>query len=70
RADIDRVINNMLTIISKVQPNEIIWDHHLCRGLFKSKLKKVYSYAEKAGVRLCTAAEHMGHNPLIEQLKN
>ncbi len=69
RADIIRVVNNMLTVMSQVRPNEIIWDHHLCRGLFRSRLKKVYSYAEEVGVRLCTAAEHMGHKPLIEQLK-
>ncbi|MFQ6125167.1 MAG: MBL fold metallo-hydrolase [Candidatus Heimdallarchaeota archaeon] len=69
KAEIDRIVNNMLTIMSQTRPKKIIWDHHLCRGLFKSKLKNVYSYAKKMGVRVCTAAEHMGHKPLIEQLK-
>ncbi|MFQ6094734.1 MAG: MBL fold metallo-hydrolase [Candidatus Bathyarchaeia archaeon] len=69
RTDIDRVVKNISNIMSKVQPKEIIWDHHLCRGPFRSRLKKVYSYAEEVGVRLCTAAEHMGHKPLIEQLE-
>ncbi|MFQ6076991.1 MAG: MBL fold metallo-hydrolase [Candidatus Bathyarchaeia archaeon] len=69
RADIDRVVKNMLNIVSEARPKEVIWDHHLCRGPFRSRLKKAFSYAEEVGVRLCTAAEHMGRKPLIERLR-
>lgn len=69
KAEIDRVIKNMVTIMSQSRPKEIIWDHHLCRGLFRSRLKKVYSHAKEIDVRLHTAAEHMGNKPLIEQLQ-
>ena len=68
KEDIERVINNMQSIIHEANPSIIIWDHHLCRGPFRSKLKRVYSYARKMRVKICTAAEHIGYKPLIEQL--
>jgi len=68
KEDVDRITKNMLAIISQARPKEVIWDHHLCRGPFRSHLKKVFSYAEQMGVKLCTASEHMGYKPLIEQL--
>jgi len=66
--DLNRVVKNMSEILT-VKPKEVIWDHHLCRGLFREKLEKVYSLAKENKVRLCTAAEHMGKKPLIEKLK-
>ncbi len=68
KEDVERVIKNMQTIIHEAKPREIIWDHHMCRGLFRSRLEKVYSYAKKRGVKICTAAEHIGRKPLIEQV--
>jgi len=68
KKDVSRVVGNMQTIIREVKPSEIIWDHHMCRGLFRSKLKKVYSYAKEMGVKIHTAAEHIGRKPLIEQV--
>jgi len=68
KEDVERVVDNMKNIIREAEPSEIIWDHHMCRGLFKPKLKKVYSYAEKVGVKIQTAAEHIGRKPLIEQV--
>ena len=68
KEDVERVVKNMQTIIHEAKPREIIWDHHMCRGLFRSKLRKVYSYAEEMGVKICTAAEHIGRKPLIEQV--
>jgi len=68
KEDVDHVVNNMQTIIHEAEPSEIIWDHHMCRGLFRSKLKRVYSYAKEMGVKICTAAEHIGRKPLIEQV--
>jgi len=68
KEDVERVIRNMQTIIHEVKPSGIIWDHHMCRGLFRPKLKKVYSYAKKIGVKICTAAEQVGRKPLIEQV--
>jgi len=68
KEDVERVIKNMQTVIHEAKPRGIIWDHHMCRGLFRSKLKKVYSYAKKMGVKICTAAEHIGRKPLIEQV--
>jgi len=68
KEDVERVVKNMRTIIREAKPQKIIWDHHMCRGLFRSKLKKAYSYAKKMGVEICTAAEHVGRKPLIEQI--
>jgi len=68
KEDVERVVNNMQTIIHEAEPSEIIWDHHMCRGPFRSRLKKVYSYAKEMGVKICTAAEHIGRKPLIEQV--
>jgi len=68
KEDVERVANNMQTIIREAEPSEIIWDHHMCRGPFRSKLKKVYSYAKRMEVKICTAAEHLGRKPLIEQI--
>ncbi|MBC7129944.1 MBL fold metallo-hydrolase [Candidatus Bathyarchaeota archaeon] len=68
KEEIIQVVKNMQKIIYEAKPQGIIWDHHLCRGPFRSKIKKVLTTAEKAGVRLCTAAEQLGRKPLIEQL--
>ena len=68
KEDVERVIKNMRIIIHEAKPRGIIWDHHICRGLFRSKLKKVYSYAKEMGVKICTAAEYIGRKPLIEQV--
>jgi len=68
KEDVEQVIENMQTIIREARPRGIVWDHHLCRGLFRSKLKRVYSYAEKLNVKICTAAEYIGRKPLIEEV--
>jgi len=68
KEDVERVVKNMQAIIRKAEPSEIIWDHHMCRGLFRSKMRRVYSYAKKMEVKICTAAEHIGRKPLIEQV--
>jgi len=68
KEDVKRVIKNMQTVIREAKPLEIIWDHHMCRGLFRSKLKNVYSLAKEMEVKICTAAEHIGRKPLIEEI--
>jgi len=70
KEDVERVVKNMRAIIRKVRPQGIIWDHHMCRGPFRSKLSAVYSFAEKMNVKICTAAEHMGLKPLIEKISS
>lgn len=69
KEDIKNVIDNMQRIICEARPSKIIWDHHICRGVFKPKMREVYSCAERKGVNICTAAEHMGLKPLIERVK-
>ncbi len=69
KADVIRVVRNLSIIMSKARPKQVILDHHLCRGPFRSRLKKAYSYSRRVGVKLFTAAEHMGYKPLIEQLR-
>ena len=69
REEIKNVINNMQRIICEARPSKIIWDHHICRGVFKPKMREVYSCAEREGVNICTAAEHIGLKPLIERVK-
>lgn len=69
KTDLTRVIKNISIIMSKARPKQVILDHHLCRGPFRSRLKKAYAYSKKAGVKLCTAAEQLGRKPVIEQLE-
>ena len=69
KEEIKNVINNMQRIICEARPSKIIWDHHICRGIFRPKMREVYLYAEKEGVDICTAAEHIGLKPMIEQVK-
>ena len=69
KEDIKNVINNMQRIICEARPSKIIWDHHICRGIFRPKMREVYSCAKRKGVDICTAAEHMGLKPLIERVK-
>jgi hypothetical protein len=70
KEDVERVVKNMKAIIREASPRGIIWDHHMCRGPFRSKLRDVYSYAKRRGVKLQTAAEYMGRKPLIEQVSS
>ena len=67
--EVDRITKNMMAILSQAKPKEIIWDHHLCRGPFRKQVEEVFSHAEELGVKLCTASEHIGFKPLIEQLQ-
>ncbi|MCD6593420.1 MBL fold metallo-hydrolase [Candidatus Bathyarchaeota archaeon] len=69
KEDIKNVIDNMQRIICEARPSKIIWDHHICRGIFKPKMREVYSCAKRKRVNICTAAEHMGLKPLIERVK-
>ncbi|RJS93205.1 hypothetical protein CW705_01815 [Candidatus Bathyarchaeota archaeon] len=68
KEDVEQVIKNMQNIMREARPRGILWDHHMCRGLFRSKLKRVYSYAKKLNVKICTAAEYIGRKPLIEEV--
>jgi len=68
KEDVEQVIKNMQKIMREARPRGILWDHHMCRGLFRSKLKRVYSYAKKLNVKICTAAEYIGRKPLIEEV--
>jgi hypothetical protein len=70
KEDVERVVRNMKTIIREASPRGIIWDHHMCRGPFRSKLREVYSYTKRMGVKIWTAAEYMGRKPLIEQVSS
>ncbi len=70
KEEIKQSIKNMQKIICEAKPIGIIWDHHLCRGIFRSKMKDVFAAAKKMGVCLSTAAEHLGRQPLIEELEN
>jgi len=69
KEEIKNVIGNMQRIICEARPSKIIWDHHICRGIFKPKMREVYSCAKRKGVDICTAAEHIGLKPLIERVK-
>jgi len=68
REDVEWAAKNMRLIIRDARPTEIIWDHHMCRGLFRDRLGDVYECAERMSVKLCTAAEHIGRKPLIEHV--
>jgi hypothetical protein len=66
RINLDRGINNLIWIIKECVPAIIIYDHHLLRDpLYRERTAKVWEAAEDMHVRLMTAAQYMGHVPVV-----
>ncbi len=69
RINLERAVRNIITIIHELEPELIIYDHHLLREKrWRERVSPVYSEAGKKGVRILTAAEYMGKKPLIDTL--
>ncbi|MFQ6082875.1 MAG: MBL fold metallo-hydrolase [Candidatus Aminicenantia bacterium] len=69
--NLERAITNVCSILQKIRPKIIIYDHHLPRDLrFKERMFKIYQTAEIEDQVLLTAAEWFGQEPLILTLKN
>ena len=67
RINLERTINNTLHIIKKIQPEILIWDHHLTREeKFKKRTKKVWDYAKEHKINLKTASEYLGKEPVLK----
>ncbi len=68
RINLQRAVNNALTIISSC-PRLVIYDHHLLRERkWRERVKPVLEEAAKRDVLCMTAAEVLGKKPLIDLL--
>jgi len=59
--ELEESLKNLSEIISGKFLQEMIIDHHLLRDLeWRSRIRPVIELAEACGVKICTAAAHMG----------
>ncbi|HIH96874.1 MAG TPA: MBL fold metallo-hydrolase [Thermoplasmata archaeon] len=64
--NLKRTIENASRIVSSVNSELIIYDHHLPRDRrFRERTKPVWSIAERERKKLLTAAEYLGKEPVI-----
>jgi hypothetical protein len=69
RINLERSIENMCHILRHTSAQIIIYDHHLLREpRYKERTIKAWDAANKEGKKLVTAAEQLGHEPLIFEL--
>ena len=69
RINLERSIANMCRILEEVSSKVIVYDHHLLREpKFRERTKVVWETAAKRGLKLLTAAEILGEEPLILRL--
>ncbi len=70
RINLQRAIENAISIIRNTDTRVIIYDHHLTRDrLFRQRLREVYEVAELESKTFLTAAEWLGDQPLILKLR-
>jgi predicted metallo-beta-lactamase superfamily hydrolase len=69
RINLERTIENTVKIIKRINPEVIIYDHHLTREKrFRDRTKKVWDIAKKFDKNVVTAAEYFGQKNLVELL--
>jgi len=69
RINLRRAVENAVRIIKECLPELVIYDHHLLRERkWRRRVQEVFKVAAKEGVKLLTAAEYLGHRPLIDTL--
>ncbi|WP_052287771.1 MBL fold metallo-hydrolase [Hyperthermus butylicus] len=67
RVNLSRAIENAVRIVSETTRLEtVVYDHHLAREpRFRERAAPVWEVAKRRGVKLATAAEHMGLVPAV-----
>ncbi len=64
--DLNKALNNVISIMQQTRVKTIIIDHHLVRDKhYKERFSKAFAFAEHLGVSLITAAEFNGEEPLL-----
>ena len=70
KINLKRAIDNMNLIIEKAKPELVIYDHHLLREWrWRERVAQVFEVAREVGVKLMTAAEYLGNEPLIDKIR-
>ncbi len=66
RINLNRAVENAAEIVRSIDAELIIYDHHLPRERkFRERTEKVWSTAKEANKKLMTAAEFLGHKPVV-----
>ncbi|MFQ6618768.1 MAG: MBL fold metallo-hydrolase [Fidelibacterota bacterium] len=69
RINLNRVIENVCRILKNINPEVIIYDHHLPRDIrYRERVDEIYRTAKEKNINLITAAEWFGQEPLILKL--
>jgi len=64
--NLERALKNLCSIVERTSIELIIYDHHLLRDpKFKERTQKVWDAAEDRGVRVTTASEYIGREPVV-----
>jgi predicted metallo-beta-lactamase superfamily hydrolase len=64
--NLNRSVENAVWIIENCDLDVMIYDHHLLRDpLYKERTAKLWDMAEDMGVRVTTAAEYNGNEPVV-----
>ncbi len=72
QADLNKSINNLIKIFSKIKIKTLIVDHHFLRDIrWKERFEKVFKAAEKKKIKVMTAAEYAGKKiEMLEATRN
>jgi predicted metallo-beta-lactamase superfamily hydrolase len=63
---LNRVVENAVEIVRKIDAELIIYDHHLPRERkFRERTEKVWNTAKKVNKKVMAAAEFLGHEPVV-----
>ncbi|MCK4475154.1 MAG: MBL fold metallo-hydrolase [Methanophagales archaeon] len=66
RINLNRAVENAVEIVRSIDAELIIYDHHLPRDRkFRARTEKVWNAAKEANKKLMTAAEFLGHAPVV-----
>lgn len=69
RINLKRAVDSLKAIVSRVDAEVIILDHHLLREpRYRERLREVYEEAERRRRQVLTAAEYLGGRPKILEL--
>jgi len=61
-----RAIENMKSIVKRVEAELLIYDHHLPREpRYRERVREVYETAKQEGKTILTAAEYLGKEPAV-----
>jgi hypothetical protein len=69
RTNLNRCVENTCEVIRRSKRLEVlIYDHHLLREKkYRERTRKVWETGKREGVKVLTAAEHLGKKPVIDR---